>query len=139
VEVTTLPEEAGKYSTQVEIAVRQWTSGKGEDLMVCDLASNFAIDMPVDDMPDKVKVYRMSVAILPRKEVYIETGDLSLILVHCGEGIGCVVCSTPTTFRITSPHEEPIVGLCLHYLSSFYGFVRIEEKIHIGTEQEDKQ
>jgi hypothetical protein len=136
--IFTLPAEAGKYITHVDIEVRQWTSGKGEDLTVCDLTSNLPIDMPVDDMPDKAKIYRLSVAVLPRKEVYLETGDLSLILVHCGDGIGCVVCSTPTTFRITPPDDEPILGLCLEYLSSFYEFVRIEEKIHIVTEHEEK-
>jgi hypothetical protein len=135
--VTTPSAKAGKYITHVDIAIRQWTSGAGEDLTMCDVSSNLPIDMPVDDMPDKIKAYRISIPIMPRKHVYIETGDLSLIFVHCGDSIGCFVASTPTSFRITPPDDEPILGLCLEYLSSFYEFVRIEEKIHIVTEHEE--
>jgi len=135
---TTLPEEAGKYITRVDIAVRRWTSGRDEELLLCDVESNLPLDMPLDGMPDKTQIYQMSFALLPRSEVYVETGDLSLVLVHCCDSVGCFVASTPTTFRITPPEDEPILGLCLEYLRSFYEFVRIEEKIHIVTEHEEK-
>jgi hypothetical protein len=137
--VKTLPSEAGKYITHTDIAVRHWRSGTGEELTICDVSSNLPLDMPLEELPAEAQMYRLSLALLPRKEIYLETGDLSVILVHCGDGIGCVVCSTPTSFRVTPPDDEPIAGLCLEYLSSFYRFVRIDEKIHIVTEREEKE
>lgn len=135
----TRSKDAGKYITHVDISVRQWTSGRNEALMMCDVKSNLPIEMAMDYMPDKTEVYALSFVLSPRSEVYVETGDLSLVLAHCCDNVGCFICSTPTTFRIMQPDKEPIVGLCLEYLSSFFEFVRIEDQpIHIVTEHEEK-
>ena len=121
------PDEAGKFITRVDIHTHTITTAKGETLTLADINSNCPITFPLEDDPEMRLVYGLSVAIRPRQPVYLDTGDISLILVHCGDTVGRVYRQYTTLVSCITTCSSPrarvpdfILHVCLSRSANSY-------------------